>query len=294
MNKVLTIQSNFFILISLITIGLTLGLSPNLNLEVPMFFFALALIVLFGVPHGSLDVLFAKKTYDLNAMKHWLKFLSLYTVCALSIILIWLALPNVFFIAFLILSALHFSDDLNIARFNWLKLSYGIAIITVPSLLHGKELIDLYGMIIEASVATNLVIACQFLSYPIIGLLAFQLLSKKLNTRTKLEIISAIALVLILHPIYAFTLYFCFMHSARHFIRSRYFLRGFSRAAFFRSLILPTLAVILMGLVTWFFIPTKSLNTDLIRIIFVGLAALTVPHAWVLKKSNFSNWIQFR
>jgi hypothetical protein len=33
-----------------------------------------------------------------------------------------------------------------------------------------------------------------------------------------------------------------------------------------------------------------TFERDLIQIIFVGLAALTVPHAWVLNKSKFSEW----
>jgi hypothetical protein len=35
----------------------------------------------------------------------------------------------------------------------------------------------------------------------------------------------------------------------------------------------------------------KTLEVEMIRVIFIGLAALTVPHAWVLQKSNFQAWL---
>jgi uncharacterized membrane protein len=80
------------------------------------------------------------------------------------------------------------------------------------------------------------------------------------------------------------------MHSARHLVRSRFFLDGFQRQQFIYALILPTIAVIMMGFGIWHFKLTPSFEKDLIQIIFVGLAALTVPHAWVLNKAKFSKW----
>jgi hypothetical protein len=46
----------------------------------------------------------------------------------------------------------------------------------------------------------------------------------------------------------------------------------------------------MMGFGIWHFKLTPSFERDIIQIIFVGLAALTVPHAWVLNKANFSKW----
>jgi Brp/Blh family beta-carotene 15,15'-monooxygenase len=195
--------------------------------------------------------------------------------------------PNAFFIVFLILSALHFSDDLNLSGFTLLKWSDGAAIISLPSVFFGHELIDLYAMIIHIDIATSIVKASQLISIPAGLVIAFYLVTKKIDLRTKLELFCTCALFLLLNPILAFGIYFCGMHSARHLIRSRYFLRQFTRQAFLNALILPTIAVILMGLVIWWLGPKKPLEIDLIRIVFVGLAALTVPHAWVLKQSKF-------
>jgi Brp/Blh family beta-carotene 15,15'-monooxygenase len=269
------------------SLALALGLVFDLNTNLYGLLFILVFVVLLGVPHGSLDVLFASQTYELKNISLWLKFVAYYLTAALAVILVWWLVPNVFFIVFLILSALHFSDDLNLSDFAVLKLSYGTAIISFPSLLFSQELINLYAMIIETNTATNIVKASQFISMPAGMVIAFYLVNQKIDVRTKLELLCTCALFLMLNPILAFGVYFCLMHSARHLIRSRFFLRQFTSQAFLNALIFPTIAVILMGLIIWWIGPKKPLEVDMIRIIFVGLAALTVPHAWVLKQSNF-------
>lgn len=285
MIRLMGLQSNLFIIMT--SLALTLGLGFDINANLYGFLMILIFVVLLGVPHGSLDVLFASQTYNLQNISHWLKFIAYYLAAALAVILVWFLLPNAFFIIFLILSAMHFSDDLNLSDFAVLKLSYGTAIISFPSLFFSHELINLYAMIIQTATAASIVKASQFISMPAGIIMAFYLVNQKIDVRTKLELLCTCALFLLLSPILAFGVYFCLMHSARHLIRSRFFLRKFTRQAFLNALIFPTIAVILMGLIIWWIGPKKLLEVDMIRIIFVGLAALTVPHAWVLKQSNF-------
>lgn len=285
MIRLMGLQSNLFIIMT--SLALTLGLGFDINANLYGFLMILIFVVLLGVPHGSLDVLFASQTYNLQNISHWLKFIAYYLAAALAVILVWFLLPNAFFIIFLILSAMHFSDDLNLSDFAVLKLSYGTAIISFPSLFFSHELINLYAMIIQTATAASIVKASQFISMPAGIIMAFYLVNQKIDVRTKLELLCTCALFLLLSPILAFGVYFCLMHSARHLIRSRFFLRKFTRQAFLNALIFPTIAVILMGLIIWWIGPKKPLEVDMIRIIFVGLAALTVPHAWVLKQSNF-------
>lgn len=285
MKKLMGFHSNVFMILTSLTLIFGLGFDLIANLYGLMM--VLVFVVLLGVPHGSLDVLFASQTYELKNMSHWLKFIAYYMAAAFAVILVWWLVPNIFFIVFLILSALHFSDDLNLSDFSVLKLSYGTAIISFPSLLFSHELINLYAIIIQIDTATSIVKASQLISIPAGMAMAFYLLNQKIDVRSKLELLCTCALFLLLNPILAFGFYFCVMHSARHLIRSRYFLRQFTRQAFLNALIFPTIAVILMGFIIWWLGPKKPLEVDMIRIIFVGLAALTIPHAWVLKQSNF-------
>lgn len=288
MKKILQFQSNVAIAASFIVALLSFGMDSHLSST--MLLGALFLIVILGVPHGSLDVLFARQTYQLVHISKWLKFLLLYSICCLLIITLWMLIPSLFFIVFLILSGIHFSDDINLSGNQLLKLSYGFAIISLPGVMHGEELTKLYAMIIDEGVAQQIVVISTYLGIFLLGLLAALILSKKICIRTKSEIIAISILFLTTTPILAFTLYFCLMHSARHLIRSRFFLAHSNHKEFIYSLIIPTLAVIIMGICIWYFKLTASVEKDLIQIIFVGLAALTVPHAWVLQRANFSKW----
>jgi Brp/Blh family beta-carotene 15,15'-monooxygenase len=198
--------------------------------------------------------------------------------------------PGFFFVVFLILSAIHFSDDINLSGHQLLKLSYGFAVITLPAVIHSVELTTLYGMIIDAELAQSIVLVSKYVGLFLMFLLPIQFFINKVNSRSQIEVIAISILFLMATPILAFTIYFCFMHSARHLVRSHFFLNSFKKQEFIYALILPTMAVILVGLCIWYFKLSTSFEKDLIQIIFVGLAALTVPHAWLLNKAKFINW----
>ena len=288
MHKILKLQSNLAIAACLIVALLSIGIDPHLSST--MLLAALSLVVILGVPHGSLDVLFARQTYQLVHVTKWLKFLGFYSASSLLIIALWILVPGFFFVVFLILSAIHFSDDINLSGHQFLKLSYGFAVITLPGVIHGTELTKLYGMIIDVELAQQVVLISRYVGLFLLPLLLTLFFIQKINIRSQIEIIAIAILFLMATPILAFTIYFCFMHSARHLVRSHFFLNGVNRQEFIYALILPTVAVIFMGLCIWYFKLTPSFEKDLIQIIFVGLAALTVPHAWVLNKAKFSKW----
>jgi len=290
MNKWLLMQSNLLILVGLLVAFFAHGM--GLQVQASWLFVSLGAIVLLGVPHGSLDVLFALRAYELNSLKAWVVFLMAYLLVAMGIILLWLLLPVWFFIGFLIFSALHFSDDLNTPNHLLIKLSYGAAVICLPSIVHGEALVGLYAVFVDASVAQRIVTISQWLTYPILLLMGIMLFNRQINIREKLDAYAVLAIMTLLPPILAFAVYFCLMHSARHLIRSHAFFGKLNARLFIMALVLPTLAVIIMACGVWFFTKTLKFELDLIRIVFIGLAALTFPHAWVLKQSNFTG--QFR
>ena len=290
MNKWLLMQSNLLIVVGLLVALFAHGM--GLQAQAAWLFIALGAIVLLGVPHGSLDVLFALRAYQLNSLMAWVVFLTAYLLVAMGIIVLWILLPVWFFIGFLIFSALHFSDDLNTPNAMLTKLSYGAAVICLPSIVHGAALVGLYAVFVDASVAQRIVTVSQWLCYPILFLMGLMLFNRQIAIREKLDAYAVLAIMTLLPPILAFAVYFCLMHSARHLIRSHAFFGQLNARLFIMALVLPTLAVIIMACGVWFFTNTRTVESDLIRLVFIGLAALTFPHAWVLKQSNFT--AQFR
>jgi len=100
-------------------------------------------------------------------------------------------------VIFLMLSAIHFSDDINLSGHQLLKLSYGFAIISLPSLINGEELTNLYGMIVDAELAQQIVLITKYVSLFLLPFLLILFYINKVNLRNQLEIASISILFLL-------------------------------------------------------------------------------------------------
>ena len=107
-----------------------------------------------------------------------------------------------------------------------------------------------------------------------------------------MEIASAVLLSVAAPPFVAFTLFFCGMHSARHILRTIDYSGSLSRRLLALSALLPMIGVVVVSTLAWWFLKGKSLDERLIQIVFVGLAALTVPHMALVERVRFSGWIK--
>lgn len=295
MTRSITIQSNLFIVIALITIALScLGIDKTGAFNV----LALILIVaFFGVPHGALDILFAKKAFALNSIKSWLQFVIIYLSLSIGVFICWMLLPTFFFIIFLIFSALHFSDDLGNIKPKLLGNLYGLNIVTLPNILHSNELAKLYGHLIDYGYALKIVSIMMPLSIMFAAstlFLAIMVYIKKYSIlkRHLWEIVVVSLLMLLAKPLLAFTIYFCFMHSARHMLRAKFFFVEYSNTVLLVTLIAPTLIVLLFCVLIFQTLPTGKVDENLIKVTFVTLAALTLPHAFLLGKVGFLKWLK--
>lgn len=295
MAKYLTLQSNLFIVISLMTIALSYLVIDSIS---ALSVLALILIIaFFGVPHGALDTLFAKKGFTLCSLKSWFRFVSIYLSFSICAFIFWVLLPTVFFILFLFFSALHFSDDLGNIKHKLLGNLYGFNIITLPSILHSSELARLYGYLIDYDHAIKIVnimmpISIILAVFTLILMIFFYLEEYLINKRYLLEITTVSLLMLLVKPLLAFTIYFCFMHSARHILRAKFYFVEYSNKLLFISLATPTLTVLLFCVLIYQTLPPQKVDENLIKVTFATLAALTFPHAFLLGKVGFLRWLK--
>jgi Brp/Blh family beta-carotene 15,15'-monooxygenase len=287
MHHYLNLQSRIFLLIALITLLTDFLFASKVN--APNFLILILMIALFGVPHGSLDALFAQKAFELNTLMRWAKFVVIYLFLSILVVTFWLFFPTLFFILFLFFSALHFADDIAHIQPKIMSILYGLNIILLPSILQGSQLTNLYGYLIDDTNALMLLKMMKPLALltAFITLTIFIIKKNQIETHHKIDIISVSLLMLLIHPLLAFTIYFCFMHSARHMIRSKRFFIDQSNHRFIFMLVLPTLAVLVFCMLMLANMPANQMDENLIKLTFVTLAALTLPHAYLLNKVGF-------
>ena len=246
-----------------------------------------ALILLLGVPHGSFDVVFARKLFGVVDFKGWALFSLLYIGLSALVVGLWFVAPSIFLCAFLTFAALHFGADPAAGASTLSRGLYGGAVIVLPALWHGAELQRLMGLVAGPDSAA---LVAPVLSQLAPAWLGATVLACALQARTArlaaLEWAALAALSLTAPPLLTFTVYFCAMHSPRHILRTLASLRGAAARNALALAIWPTAAVLAAaGLIGWLAsgIPVE---TRVMQLVFVGLAALTLPHMVLLERAR--------
>ena len=253
-------------------------------------FVASGLIVLLGVPHGALDPLFAQRLLQINSHTAWCGFVAIYLLFAVLVVVVWWYLPLIFLIAFLVLSILHFSGDLLEGATFAERLVYGGAIILLPALWHSKELTRLFSHLVGSNAAIPVVAVMQLIAWPwLLTLLLLFLRSFRRDSLHALEIMAIGLLTWIATPLLSFAIYFCAMHSPRHILRTRQY-AGVAPGRMALVALLPLASVLGFGGLGWYFLPSPSIDERMLQLLFVTLAALTLPHMVLVERVRFSSW----
>ncbi|OWS72700.1 hypothetical protein CBI30_00030 [Polynucleobacter aenigmaticus] len=284
MNKI-QIQGLVF---SLITIFIAL-ISVFLPQQTPtsLLYILAALIFFLGVPHGALDPVFAQKLYFLKGLKDWSKFIFIYITLSVIVVLVWWQLPLFFMASFLVCSMMHFSRDLSGKISKITRLIYGGSIIALPTIFHFNEMQDLFSAILDSNTGLQITNFLHLLAWPwLIGSLISIYLGLVRDWVVGLEILAVSLLSTFAPPLIAFTVYFCGMHSVRHILRTKdYADATFMRLSFISMA--PMLGVLFMAVLGWHYLPDLPNYEKLLRFIFVGLAALTVPHMLLIDRVSY-------
>ena len=253
------------------------------------------LIATIGVSHGSLDNYKGKKLLKFYKLKNSIIFYLSYIFVAIFIIFIWKFLPSFTLLAFLLIAAYHFGKEdgfnsLSKIKLSELKIVYyfsrGAIIIISPLVFHPNETIEIFTVISSDLFVNSILFLKKYYFFEaLLGLVLLScfFITGKRYTAFIFEIPSILAINYFFTPFFAFTIYFCFLHSIRHIISLSHELnranikKGFNMFVN-KALPLSLTTAILFILSLFFLLDLNQLNEAIFKVIFIGLASLTFPH----------------
>ena len=257
----------------------------------------LFLILTIGISHGALDHLKGYKLLDKYKLSNNVIFYLGYLLIGLTFIFLWLVVPSFTLLMFLIVAIYHFGKEdliyiekIYIEKQNFFKfLLLGSPIILAPLSFHFNETLNIFEMLyIENQSFIRTLYFFEEKNIFTILLIIFSVIGSYYSgyenaTQFFLEKAGIIILNFTCHPLIAFTIYFCFLHSVRHSFKlanelnEKDFKKGF-RDFLNKALPLTLITAILFIVCLIFLTNYYVLNEAIYKVIFIGLASLTFPH----------------
>ena len=247
---------------------------------------ALLAVVVIGLPHGAFDGAIAAHLGYIEQPYFLMRFLILYILMAALIVLLWLAFPISSLIVFLLISTIHFG--LGDARteygwFSWVQVvAHGGTVVAGISQLHKSEVDNIFGYLIghDASMVWVAIDMLSIILVPAFVIYAWQAFWDSRWRYGFVELILLLFVFAIFPPLIGFAFYFCCVHSLRHLIVLWRSLRTvfLHNDFYFQAISYAIASWVMGGLAFWWCTDQMSGETALLRVIFIGLAALTVPH----------------
>jgi beta-carotene 15,15'-dioxygenase len=274
----------------------------------------LILVLLFGITHGSLDNFKGKKLLKKFKIKNEVIFYVSYIVFALVIILLWLILPSLMLLIFLVVASYHFGkedtsfnflDDLTFTKkFHIFFLLKGLMIIIAPLIFHYEQSVEIFSnLFLNKSVFFDVLEFMKYKEFANSGLSVLNLslilsiiagiglhghshnISSEIGGADTFipETISILSLNYFFNPLMAFTIYFCFLHSPRHSLSlikelgEKSFIKGLQK--FLKKALPLTLVTAILFIFSAYILTNYYVLDDaILKVIFIGLASLTFPH----------------
>ena len=259
----------------------------------------LFLILSIGVSHGSLDNLKGRKLFHIFGINNFFIFYLSYFLMTLIIIILWIVIPSISLMIFLIVASHHFGKE--DTEFLVVKSSYhnqllfflkGTLIIFAPMYFHFDETISIFKLLLIDNESfyefLNSIEANGILLYGIIisTLSSIILFTKNFELKKFTIFLDYFSILIINYyfsPLVAFTIYFCFLHSVRHSISLMFELdkndlttglKIFTKKALPLTIVTATFCFLGLYLLN----NTYNFDSSILKIIFIGLASLTFPH----------------
>jgi Brp/Blh family beta-carotene 15,15'-monooxygenase len=242
-------------------------------------------VALLGLPHGALDLPVAGTLWPLSRVSGRLRFAAAYLGLAGAVSIAWWLAPGPALAAFLAYAAMHFAGDWE-GDGRLARVAGGVAAIGAPALARPGEVSALFAMLGPAEAAEPIALALAFAGAVAGGLALLAFFGAPLRRSPAAAEQGGIWLgAILLPPLLYFVAYFCLLHSLRHFVETIAALPDRARALREAGLVTAvTLAGAVFAVVALRQSDGAGADAALLKVVFIGLAALTVPHMLLVER----------
>ncbi len=244
-------------------------------------------VVVTGLPHGALDPFVAWRAGLWRTWRGFAAFHLAYVAMALGVMGLWHLAPGASLAGFLAISAWHFGGDWQPALSAWVRPLSGLALLSLPAMAAPAEVSAIFSLLSGDQgrvLAGWLSVMAPWLAVITAGL-ALRVLPRA--PAAAIELVVAGILALVLPPLVFFLVYFCALHSPRHLRLAAHAADSRQRRRMAAVALVYTLLTVVAGAVAWYWLAGDAASVAapdnrILKILFIGLAALTWPHMTVV------------
>lgn len=223
-------------------------------------------ILLFGLPHGALDM------RDLQGHRS-VSLLASYLGTGGAMALAWWAQPLFALLLFYTIAAVHFAEDWSSDLEPFFGHATALAVLSAPAMLHLDELRRLFALLAPGGeVLAEALLMVAPVSLLVAGISAAA--NWRTHRRRVVEALVGTAAMLVLPPVIGFALFFTLIHSPRHL---REMMPATGRVGWGTITVLTGLALLLAAAL-YAIVPHATPAEGVYRSCFTILSILTLPH----------------
>ena len=245
------------------------------------------LIFFIGLPHGSFDGAVASLV-GFNTKKEFIKFLIYYLSLFIFVIFFWLYFPIAALLIFLFMTVLHFGlcdwSNFEIEKYKYsVSLTYGMTIIFGIIFFNESQSFKIFEYLTNSNIYffQNYIFVMYLIT---LSLLVYFLYLSFYEIRLRVGIMEIVLFLTIFYffdPLLSFTIYFCFFHTYKHLkqlIKNIFIFLSNKKLIIYSTIIFTIISWIGGLVVVVYLFQNFSLYESIIKVVFIGLAALTLPH----------------
>ncbi len=245
------------------------------------------LIFFIGLPHGSFDGAVASLV-GFQTKTTFFYFILLYLLLSIFVIVFWIIFPILSLLIFLFMTIIHFGlCDWTNFKINKHKYSttatYGMTVIF--GIIFNNE--DQSFLIFEYLTNNNIYLLRQYFLIPYIitlFLIAYFIYLSFHEKKLRTGVIEIIALLIIFYTfdaLLSFAIYFCFFHTykhLKHLIKNVFLHLSNKKFVLYSTLVFTVVSWSGGLIIVLYLVQNFTLYESILKVIFIGLAALTLPH----------------